>query len=100
MNVSVTGLGAYRPPRLVENEELTKLVETSDEWIRTRTGIERRHVSEGETVLEMAEKAARQALEMSGVNPSAVGPVIVATSSPDSFFPMAASLPIARTSIC
>ncbi len=96
MKVSVTGLGAYRPPRLVENEELTKLVETSDEWIRTRTGIERRHVSEGETVLEMAEKAARQALETSGVAPAAIGPVIVATSSPDRFFPMAASLLRAR----
>lgn len=96
MNVSITGLGAYSPELTVENEELTKLVETSDEWIRTRTGIERRHVSQGESVLEMAEKAARQALEDSGVAPEAIGPVIVATSSPDSYFPMAASMLRAR----
>jgi 3-oxoacyl-[acyl-carrier-protein] synthase-3 len=92
MNVSITGLGAYDPPTVIENDELKKLVDTSDEWISTRTGIKRRHVSTGETVLDMAEKAARQAIETSGVDPSQIGPVVVSSSSPDSFFPMAASM--------
>lgn len=92
MNVSITGLGAYDPPAVIENDELKKLVDTSDEWISTRTGIRRRHVSTGETVLDMAEKAARQAVEASGVDPAQIGPVVVSSSAPDSFFPMAASL--------
>jgi 3-oxoacyl-[acyl-carrier-protein] synthase-3 len=96
MNVSVTGLGAYDPPLIVENDELKKLVDTSDEWISTRTGIKRRHVSTGETVLDMAEKAARQAIETSGLQPSDISLVVVSSSSPDSFFPMAASLLRAR----
>jgi 3-oxoacyl-[acyl-carrier-protein] synthase III len=92
MNVSITGLGAYDPPTLVENEDLAKLVETSDEWISTRTGIRRRHVSAGEGVLDMAEKAARQAIESSGVCASDISLVIVASSAPDNFFPMSAAL--------
>lgn len=91
-NVRVTGLGAYNPPHVVENEELVGMVDTSDEWIRTRTGICRRHVSTGETVLDMAEAAAKQALASSGLNPQDIGLVVVATSSPDKFFPMTATL--------
>ena len=92
MNVSITGLGAYSPALVIENEEMTKLVETSDEWIRTRTGICRRHVSQGETMLDMAEAASRRALESSGVAPQDIRLVILATSSPDSFYPMASTL--------
>lgn len=91
-DVKVVGLGAYNPPRVVENAELETMVETSDEWIRTRTGICRRHVSTGETVLDMAEAAARQAIESSGVAATAIGLVIVATSTPDKYFPMAATM--------
>ncbi len=91
-NVKVTGLGAYNPPHVVENEELVGMVDTSDEWIQTRTGICRRHVSTGETVLDMAEAAAAQAIGSSGLKPEDIGLVIVATSSPDKYFPMAATL--------
>ena len=92
MNVSITGLGAYDPPTIIDNEVLTRMVDTSDEWITTRTGIRSRHVSAGETVLEMAEKAGRQAIETSGLTPADISLVIVATSSPDRFFPMAAAI--------
>ena len=91
-NVKVTGLGAYNPPHVVENTELVGMVDTSDEWIQTRTGICRRHVSTGETVLDMAEAAAAQAIGSSGLKPEDIGLVIVATSSPDKYFPMAATL--------
>lgn len=96
MNVSIAGIGAYDPPTVIENDELRKLVDTSDEWISTRTGIRRRHVSVGETGLDMAEKAGRQAIETSGLSPADISLVIVSSSSPDSFFPMAASLLRAR----
>ena len=92
MNVSITGLGAYDPPMVVDNEMLASMVDTSDEWITTRTGIRRRHVSAGETVLDMAEKASRQAIESSGLAPEAISLVIVASSSPDNLFPMAAAM--------
>jgi 3-oxoacyl-[acyl-carrier-protein] synthase III len=96
MNISITGLGAYDPPTIIENEELMKLVDTNDEWIITHTGIKRRHVSVGETVLDMAEKAATRAIETSGLAASAIELVVLATSSPDSYFPMAASVLRAR----
>lgn len=96
MNVSIIGLGAYDPPAIIENEALTRLVDTSDEWITSRTGIKRRHVSVGETVLDMAAKAAANAIQSSGLKPGDIELVVLATSSPDSFFPMAASLLRAR----
>lgn len=99
MNVSITGLGAYDPPTVVENDELKRLVDTNDEWISSRTGIKRRHVSIGETVLDMAEKAGRQAIETSGLSPEDIELVIVATSAPDSYFPMTAAMLRARLGI-
>lgn len=92
MNISITGLGAYDPPTIIENDELKKYVETNDEWIVTHTGIKRRHVSLGESVLDMAEKAGRQAIETSGLQLSDISLVVLATSSPDCYFPMTASL--------
>ena len=63
----VRGVGHYLPERVVENEEFVSIVDTSDEWIRTRSGIERRHfAAEGETTSDMAAKAARAALDMAG----------------------------------
>jgi 3-oxoacyl-[acyl-carrier-protein] synthase III len=92
MNISITGLGAYDPPTVIENDDLKKFVETSDEWISSRTGIRRRHVSTGETVLDMAEKAAMQAVETSGVPLAGIQLVVFATSTPDCYFPMTAAL--------
>jgi 3-oxoacyl-[acyl-carrier-protein] synthase III len=96
MNISITGLGAYDPPTIIENEQLKKFVDTNDEWIITHTGIKRRHVSTGETVLDMAEKAARKAMEASGLQASEIELVVLATSTPDCYFPMAASVLRAR----
>ena len=84
----ISGTGAYLPERVVTNAELEKLVDTTDEWIRTRTGIERRHIArEGETTLDLAEKAARRALEAANVAPADVDFIAFGTTTPDLIFP-------------
>lgn len=64
--IRITGTGSALPGRIVTNKELEQLVETSDEWIRERTGIAERHVSVGETVVTLASEAAHKALEQAG----------------------------------
>lgn len=87
-SVIIKGVGAYAPPKVVTNDDLSKLVETSDEWIRTRTGIrERRIAAENETTSDMAAKAAAEAIENAGIAPVDVDLVIVATVTPDMPFP-------------
>ena len=87
----VAGVGACLPTRIVTNDELARTLDTSDSWIRDRTGIgERRIVGEGETCATMATAAARAALEHAGVGPDAVDAVIVATATPDQAFPSTA----------
>jgi 3-oxoacyl-[acyl-carrier-protein] synthase III len=82
------GTGFSVPDRIVTNDELSQLMDTTDEWIRTRTGIqERRWVREGETGVEMALKAARQALDMAALAPADLDAIVYATSSPDHFAP-------------
>ncbi|RMH16063.1 MAG: ketoacyl-ACP synthase III [Gemmatimonadetes bacterium] len=82
------GTGFDVPERVVTNEELTRRMDTSDEWIRERTGIrERRWVEEGETSAAMAARASRRALEAAGLEPSDVDAIVLATLSPDHFFP-------------
>jgi 3-oxoacyl-[acyl-carrier-protein] synthase-3 len=84
----ITGTGSYLPERVVSNLELEKLVDTSDEWIRTRTGIERRHIAaEGETTVDLAEKAARRALDAANMNPADVDFIAFGTTTPDLVFP-------------
>ena len=86
--VSLWGSGMYVPEKVLTNDDLSKLVETSDEWIRDRTGIKRRHIAaEGELTSTIAEKAGRAALADAGVNPSELDMIIVATNSPDTLFP-------------
>jgi 3-oxoacyl-[acyl-carrier-protein] synthase-3 len=76
------------PDRVVTNDELSSLMDTSDEWIRTRTGIqERRWVQEGETGVDMALKATQRALQSAGLQPSDLDAIVYATSSPDHFAP-------------
>ncbi|GGG14439.1 3-oxoacyl-[acyl-carrier-protein] synthase 3 [Rhodococcoides trifolii] len=78
----ILGLGAYRPERVVTNEEICQTIDSNDEWIRTRTGIEsRRFAARDETVVSMSIEAGRQALENAGVDPADIGCVIVATST-------------------
>lgn len=89
----ITGWGAYAPPRIVTNEDLTHLVPTSDAWIRERTGIATRHIAdEGEYTSTMAIKAGRAALEVAGLDPGKLQLVICATSTPDYLMPNTASL--------
>ena len=83
-NAVITGWGMYAPPRIMTNDDLTKLVDTSDEWIVSRTGIhERRIAGDDETTGSLSLNAARDALAVAGVDPSLLDLVIVATCSPD-----------------
>ncbi|RMA42047.1 beta-ketoacyl-ACP synthase III [Rhodophyticola porphyridii] len=87
------GIGHYLPARIVPNSEFEKTIDTTDEWIRSRSGIERRHfAAEGETTSDMAIAAARAALADAGLEPGDIDALIVATSTPDLTFPSAATM--------
>ncbi len=89
----VKGVGHYLPERVVPNSEFEKTLDTTDEWIRSRSGIERRHfAAEGETTSSMAARAARAALDNAGLTPADIDAVIVATSTADLTFPSAATM--------
>lgn len=89
----VRGVGHYLPERIVENAEFEKTLETTDEWIRARSGIERRHfAAEGETTSMLAAHAARAALQDAGLEADAVDAIVVATSTADLTFPSAATM--------
>lgn len=90
-NAVILGTGSYLPTRQMTNAELEDKLDTSDEWIMSRTGIRSRYIAEGhETTSFMAGKAAQQALDSSGLEPEKVDMIIVATCTPDSFFPSVA----------
>lgn len=92
-SVVILGTGAYLPEKVVTNDDMAKIVETSDEWIRTRTGIgERRFAAESENTSDMATAAAARAIEAAGIDPSEIDLVIVATMTPDMPFPSTACL--------
>lgn len=87
------GIGHYLPSRVVENAEFEKTLDTTDEWIRDRSGIERRHfAADGETTSQMAIAAARAALDMAGLTANDIDAIIVATSTPDLTFPSCATM--------
>jgi 3-oxoacyl-[acyl-carrier-protein] synthase-3 len=87
----IRGVGAYLPKRVITNDDLARVVDTSDEWIRERTGIEERHVAEdGEFTSDMGIAASRQALVRAGVDPIDIDLVICATATPDRTFPATA----------
>ncbi len=89
---NIVGWGKYVPERVVTNADFEKILDTSDEWIVSRTGIqERRHASEGEDTSQMSTAAARDALEMAGVRPKDLDLIIVATSTPDYLTPPVSS---------
>src|SRR5207302_6559502 len=89
--VSIIGTGSYTPEKILTNEDLSKMVDTSDEWITTRTGIkERRVAAKDEAASDMAVQAAKRALDNAGVKAEAMELVIVATATPDMFFPSTA----------
>jgi 3-oxoacyl-[acyl-carrier-protein] synthase III len=89
----ITALGTYVPPRVVTNRDLEKLVETTDEWILTRTGIRERHVvDQGVATSDLASEAAKRALAERGIDPSEIEAIVVATVTPDMLFPSTACL--------
>ena len=89
----ITGTGSYLPEKILTNHDLEKMVDTSDEWIRDRTGIEERHVAaDDEFTVDLAEHAARRALEAAGKKASDIDLIIVATTTPDRVFPSTACL--------
>jgi len=90
-NVGILGVGKYLPEKVLTNADLEKMVDTTDEWITTRTGVkERRIAAEGEAASDMAVKAAKSALDDAGLKPEDIDLVIVATITPDMFFPSTA----------
>jgi 3-oxoacyl-[acyl-carrier-protein] synthase-3 len=90
---SITSVGSYVPDRILTNADLEKLVETSDEWITTRTGIKERHIAaEGEYTSDLAARAAQRAMENGGITADEIDLIIVATITPDMMFPATACL--------
>lgn len=89
----IAGTGSYLPDNAVTNLDLEKTVDTTDEWIRERTGIEKRHIAvDGQTCSDLAEPAARRAMEAAGVGPDDIDLIVVATTTPDQVFPSTACL--------
>lgn len=89
----VRGVGHYLPDRVVPNAEFETIIDTTDEWIRSRSGIERRHfAADGQTTSDLATRAARAALADAGMEADAIDAIIVATSTPDLTFPSVATM--------
>lgn len=87
----VTGSGSYLPEKILTNDDLAKMVDTSDEWIVQRTGIKQRHIAaDGEVTSDLATAAAKRALEAAGCEASDVDTIILATATPDNTFPASA----------
>ena len=93
LRAKITALGTYVPPRVLTNHDFERMVETSDEWILTRTGIRERHiVDKGVATSDMATEAAKCALAQRGLGPKDLDAIVVATVTPDMFFPSTACL--------
>lgn len=90
MNAGIIGISKYVPEKVVTNFDLEKILDTSDEWIRSRTGIEQRHIAESEETSDLAYKAAEKAIENAGITAQQVGLIIVATVTQDQNFPSVA----------
>ena len=89
----ITGTGSYLPEKILTNHDLEKMVDTNDEWIRDRTGISERHVAaDDEFTVDLAEQAARNAIEAAGISVDDIDLIIVATTTPDRVFPSTACL--------
>jgi len=96
----IIGTGSYLPERVLTNAELEGMVDTTDEWILSRTGIERRHLAAAsQTTCDLAEAAARRAMQAAGVSPSDIDFIALGTTTPDQVFPNTACLVQARLGI-
>ena len=94
LNAVITGVGGYVPDYVLTNEELSRMVDTTDEWIMTRIGVKERRIlnEEGLGTSYMARKAAKQLIQRTGVNPDEIDAVVVCTTTPDYHFPSTASI--------
>ena len=94
LNAVITGVGGYVPDYVLTNDELSRMVDTTDEWIMTRIGVKERRIlnEEGLGTSYMARKAAKQLLQKTGVNPDEIDAVVVCTTTPDYHFPSTASI--------
>jgi len=93
MPIQILGTGSYTPDRVLTNQDLEKMVDTNDEWITTRTGIrERRIAADDQATSDLALEASRQAVEASGIQPEDLDVILVATCSPDMWFPSTATI--------
>ena len=93
ISVGILGIGTYVPDQVLTNQDLEKMVDTSDEWIVDRTGIKQRYIADSETATsDLATKAAQRALEHAGITAEEIDLIIVATATPDMFFPATACL--------
>ena len=94
INAVITGVGGYVPDYILTNDEISKMVDTNDEWIMSRIGVKERHIlnEEGLGTSYMARKAAKQLMQRTGSNPDDIDLVIVATTTPDYHFPSTASI--------
>ena len=89
----ITGTGSYLPERILTNKDLESMVNTSDQWIRERTGILKRHIAETyQTTCDLAEQAARRAIDAAGKRPQDIDLIVLATTTPDKIFPSSACL--------
>ncbi|MGP4844124.1 beta-ketoacyl-ACP synthase III [Marinobacter sp. 1Y8] len=96
----ITGTGSYLPENVVTNKDLERTVDTTDQWIRERTGIEQRHVAlKDQTTVDLAEVASRRAIEAAGLAPDEIDLIVFATSTPDKIFPSSACILQARLGI-
>jgi len=96
----ITGTGGYLPENAMTNHDIEKIVDTSDQWIRERTGIEQRHIAAGgQTTVDLAEIASRRAIEAAGIDAQDIDLIIFATSTPDKIFPSSACILQARLDI-
>ena len=98
INAVITGVGGYVPDYILTNDELSRMVDTSDEWIRTRVGIRERRIltEEGLGASYMARKACKQLLQKTGVDPDSIQALIVSTTTPDYPFPSTASIVVGK----
>lgn len=83
----ILGTGSGIPGKIISNEDLSRLVETNDAWIRERTGVEKRHIADKETTVSMAVEAGRKALKQAGICPKELDLIVVSTISPDAVLP-------------
>ena len=92
MGIKIVGSGMYVPASTLSNQQLETIVETTDEWISTRTGIHNRHIVTAENTVDLAYEAANRAIDQANIDPSEIGLIIVATFTPERLTPSTACL--------